>query len=151
MSAPPTDPQERLTEFLLQDASERGRFQQEFSIAGFKALILINGGAVIALLTYAGNAHPVAAAQFGWAFGGYIAGLLLAVLAYLTAYMGQALLMWHSSCVAMARMGVREANEGLERRLNKWAHISIGVGALLCLLSLAGFVSGSVSAMRALM
>ena len=48
-------PQERLINFYLEDATDRLRFQHEYSIAGFKTLILINGGAVIALLTYAGN------------------------------------------------------------------------------------------------
>ena len=76
MTHTPAGPRERLIDFYMEDVTDRLRFQQEFSIGGFKALILINGGAVIALLTYAGNAKSrIEAASLEWAFGGYILGL----------------------------------------------------------------------------
>jgi hypothetical protein len=144
---PPT-PHERLIDFYLEDATDRLRFQQEFSIEGFKTLILINGGAVIALLTYVGNAKDRGLlGSFEWAFGGYVLGVVAAVLAYLAGYAGQALIMRHSSFAALAVMGVHdldeEAQTGRETRANRY--IAGGIG--LCVLSLIGFVGGSIAAL----
>jgi hypothetical protein len=49
------NPQYIYARYLLDDAATRPRYQHEFSLAGFRTLILINGGAIIGLLTYAGN------------------------------------------------------------------------------------------------
>jgi hypothetical protein len=141
---------ERLIEFYLDDASERLRFQQEFSAAGFKALILINGGAVIALLTYAGNADDRMAGSLQWAFAGYILGLVFAVLAYLTAYAGQALIMRHSVAEALAELRVQERDAIAQNIRERRANISIGLGVGLCVFSLAAFIGGSLAAMAGL-
>lgn len=142
---------ERLIEFYLEDATDRLRFQQEFSIQGFKTLILINGGAVIALLTYAGNSKgSLSAPIFQWAFAGYIGGLTSAVLAYLTAYLGQAYIMRHSAAAALAEMEALELDPAMQTRREARANLFIGLGVGLCMLSLIGFIGGSVAAMLGL-
>lgn len=151
MNESPTEPRDRLIDFYLDDASDRLRFQQEFSVAGFKSLILINGGAVIALLTYAGNARDeIEAASLQWAFGGYVVGLIAAMLAYLTAYAGQALIMQHSASAALAEMGVTAADEKTQKQRVGRANFWIRLGVALCVLSVAAFLGGSIAAMRSL-
>lgn len=147
MDALPPKPQDRLIDFYLEDATDRLRFQQEFSIQGFKTLILINGGAVIALLTYAGHADDrLVANNLPWAFGGYIFGLVTAVLAYLTAYAGQALIMQHSGSAALALITDQELDQkGQDLRLSR-ANLFIRLGIGLCVISLLGFVAGSIAA-----
>lgn len=151
MTQTPKKPRNRLVDFYVEDATDRLRFQQEFSVAGFKTLILINGGAVIALLTYAGNAKgTVEAASLQWSFGGYIVGLVTAVLAYLAAYAGQAHLMRHSASAALAEMGAQELDQGVQDRRERRSNLCIGFAIALCVLSLLGFVVGSVGALRGL-
>ena len=151
MDPTPNTSRDRLAEFYLADATERLRFQQDFSIAGFKTLILINGGAVIALLTYAGNAKgSVAAVSLQWSFAGYILGLVTAVLAYLVAYAGQAHLMRHSSSAGLAAMGLQVLDEGTPARRESRSNVLIGLAIALCFLSLLSFVAGSVGALNGL-
>lgn len=148
MAQTPTEQQARLIDFYTEDAADRLRFQHEFSVAGFKTLILINGGAVIALLTFAGNAtDKIAATSLRWAFAGYIAGLTAVVLAYLFAYFGQAQIMLHSASAAYEAMGVEEPNQQLQDRRERRANVCIGLAISLCLFSLLGFVGGSIAAM----
>jgi hypothetical protein len=145
------DAQQRqwLIDFFREDATDRLRFQQEFSVSGFKTLILINGGAVIGLLTYAGNlADKAVATHLQWAFGGYTLGLVLAVLAYLPAYYGQGQVMLHSASVAFQAMGVEEPDEETQKKRVQRSELWIGIATVLCLLSVAAFVTGSISAMR---
>lgn len=62
------------------------------STEAFKALQLLNGGAVVALLAYLGQAapaHPVLLAQAKLPLGLFIAGLVASTLVYVTAYMTQ--------------------------------------------------------------
>jgi hypothetical protein len=144
----PRPPNPRLAEFYLEDATDRLRFQQEFSLAGFKTLILINGGAVIGLLTYAGNAKArLDPGSLKWAFAGYIAGLACAVFSYLCGYLGQAQIMLHSSSAGLAEIGVAPVDQkDQDRRLrlsNVWINIAIG----LCVASLLAFIGGSAAAM----
>lgn len=141
-------PQERLINFYLEDATDRLRFQHEYSIAGFKTLILINGGAVIALLTYAGNVKDgLEPANLQWAFIGYITGLVFAMSSYLTAYMGQALIMHHSSAAALVAMGVQEPDQAGQHRRESKATMWIGISIGLCVASLVAFIGGSIAAM----
>jgi hypothetical protein len=145
------EPRQRLIDFYLEDATDRLLFQQEFSVAGFKTLMLINGGAVIALLTYAGNAnHRTAAANLQWAFGGYIAGLVAGVLAYLTAYAGQALIMRFSAAAALAELRIKDLDQEIQDRRERRANLCISFGVGLCVLSLLSFVAASIAAMRGL-
>lgn len=60
------------------------------SVEGFKTLLLINGGGVVALLTYLGQVESAGLAHnAGWAVGGFVVGVLLSVLAFAGAYATQ--------------------------------------------------------------
>jgi hypothetical protein len=50
-----------VTQHLLADATKRHRYRHKFSLAGFKTLILMNGGAMISLQTYLGHGQAVRA------------------------------------------------------------------------------------------
>lgn len=142
---------ERLVENLLEDANERLHYQQEFSIGGFKTLILINGGAVIALLTYAGhNSDSVLATQWSGAFLAYIAGLVSAVLAYLAGYLSQASFMQESMLRAYQLLGLDAHSGKSEEDYRKSGNRAVTIGVVLCMMSLAAFVLGSWCAMSAM-
>src|SRR3954466_14916041 len=85
-----TESYRMLAERRVDDSADRVRFQQQYTVEGFKTLTLINGGAIIALLTYAGSKTATGVTHdFGPAFIGYAVGLALSVLAYLFAYYSQ--------------------------------------------------------------
>lgn len=87
-------------EASITHASERLRFQQETAIAAIKALTLVNGGAIIALLTFIGN-NPAnyGASDLRTAFSGFAVGLGFALASYLGAYYSQSWFM-HSDISA---------------------------------------------------
>jgi hypothetical protein len=145
---PQWPPSARLADFYFEDATDRLRFQQEFSLAGFRTLILINGGAVIGLLTYAGNAKErFDPDSLRWAFAGYIFGLAFAVAAPLCAYLGQAHVMLHSASAGLAEIGVAPLDQATQERREKLSNIWINTAIGLCIASLFGFIGGSVAAM----
>jgi len=104
-------PNERVIEFLLRDSAKRHQYQHEFSLAGFKTLILLNGGATISLLTYLGHStgqqirHQLSAA-FTW----YVIGLVSVVLAYLVAYLSQGAFLRATSLEAFKRLSLGAAD-----------------------------------------
>lgn len=144
-------PQLRLAENYLEDANDRLQFQHEYSIAGFKTLILINGGAVISLLTYIGHTpHGNAAHNLSRAFIGYIVGLVVAVLAYLAAYFSQANFMQDSTLRAYAQLDIQAVESKGADAYRRFGNVAVGFGVALSVLSLVAFVIGSVCAMAAL-
>lgn len=144
------DPSRLLAETHVADASKRLQFQHDYSIEGFKTLTLINGGAIIALLTYAGHsAGSTVAKRLSEAFLAYAVGLILSVLAYLFAYLSQAELMNGDMTEAYRLLGIEAdgtRREEFERKGMRRVHAGIG----LSVLSLFAFVAGSWLAMRAL-
>jgi hypothetical protein len=142
---------ERVAENLLRDANDRLRYQQEFSVAGFKTLILINGGAIIALLTYAGHmSGNRSASEFSGALIAYTAGLLTSVLAYLAAYFSQAQFMQDSTIRAYRLLGLEAVSTKSEDDYRRLGNVAVAVAIALCILSLSAFAFGSWSAMFAL-
>jgi len=61
------------------------------SLAGLKTLMLINGGAVVALLTYLGQSPqgPGLAPRVLWALGSFVAGVVFSVCAFFCSYQTQ--------------------------------------------------------------
>lgn len=147
-------PREIYAAHFLEDASERLRFQNEATLAGFKTLVLINGAAVIALLTYAGNVKEAQiTSQFGSAFSWYIAGLMATTVAYGCAYLSQGMFMQTDGYHAQLEFGDLADPSGVEAKAQKsttrgWA--SIWVAAALASIGVVGFGMGSYSAMQAL-
>src|SRR5437868_6324457 len=74
----------------IQEAADRLRFQQEIGLAACKSTILVNGGAIIALLTFIGN-HPAGhdIAGLKQAFGGFSVGIVSTLVSLWLAYLGQ--------------------------------------------------------------
>lgn len=144
-------PQERIASWLLEDSAKRHGYQHEFSLAGFKTLVLINGGAIISLLTYVGhNANNHVADGMSRAFILYVAGLVLAVLAYLVAYASQGSFLNATGQKAYKLLGVDSADKTTAEQYTTRGRLAIAAGVILCILSLAAFVWGSCAAMRAL-
>lgn len=150
MAEEPPTPLERLAESYRDDAAARLQYQHEYTLAGLKTLIWINGGAIIGLLTYAGNASDrVAADQFGAAFTWYVGGLASAVLAYLTAYSSQASFMQDSTLRSFRLLGIKAQTKKTEEDYQKAGTRAVIAGVVLAILSLVGFGVGSSFALRA--
>lgn len=150
MDEPPkTD--ERMSDYMFADADQRLQFQHEYTIAGFKTLLLMNGGAIIALLTYAGNASDrIAAGQFKMAFAAYAIGLVLTALGYLAAYVGQSHIMQSSVYEGMRWRGLKPGGGTSELDHDRGGERAIGCGMALSVLALLGFVVGSAYAVGAI-
>lgn len=142
---------DHLVEHLLRDSEKRHQYQHEFSLAGFKTLILLNGGAIISLLTYIGhNSGEHLAGRLSASFIWYVLGLVAVVLAYLAAYFSQGAFLNATGLEAFKAAG--HEFEG-KKTPDHYASIGtkwIAVGVVLCALSPVAFIVGSSSAMRAL-
>ncbi|WP_257554162.1 hypothetical protein [Sphingobium sp. CFD-2] len=78
----------------LAEESARLTYQTDFAQAALKNLMLVNGGAVVALLTFIGNSQATFdRAAMSVAFSSFIGGLLLGLAAYILAYFSQAFFM----------------------------------------------------------
>lgn len=140
--------------FFFQDASDRLRFQHEYALGGFRTLILINGGAIVGLLTYAGNVLDKAAARgLSAAFIWYAVGLGLTTFSYLLAYFSQSFVMAQSTTEAYLALGVVEDPDKAksdQARSGKRGAALISAGIVLVVSGLVCFVVGSICAMGAL-
>ena len=142
---------ERYAVWTLEDAQLRLQYQHEYTLAGLKALILINGGAIIGLLTYAGNANSrLPAGQLEGSFGWYVAGLALGVFAYIAAYLSQGEFMHFSTLQAQRMLGL-----ATPPGRSAESHVKVGTAAVylaiaFALISLASFALGSLGAMKAI-
>lgn len=147
----PSKTDERMSDYFLSDADQRLQYQHEYTLAGFKTLLLLNGGAIIGLLTYAGNSSgTVAAGQFLMAFLAYVAGLVLTALAYLTSYSGQAHIMQDSVTEGMRWRGLEPSPEATKVDHEKLGARAIELGKVLAILALLGFIIGSGFAVAAI-
>ena len=142
---------ERLAEKLLEDANDRLRFQHEFTLAGFKTLIYLEGGSIISLLTYVGhNQIPGASHRFSCAIILYSSSIAITVCAYFTAYLSQAELANNSTLEAHRLLGVPSDTKRTSASYRNWGNILVKVGILFSILSLVGFIAGSLSAIHAI-
>ncbi|MGE3690593.1 MAG: hypothetical protein AB7F98_04355 [Novosphingobium sp.] len=72
------------------EVGDRLRFQIEYVQSALKNLHLVNGGAIVALLTLIGNAKiPFDKRAIWWAFFWFASGLIFALSAYAGAYFSQ--------------------------------------------------------------
>lgn len=135
-------------EALTAEALARLQFSVTFAEQALKGLMLVNGGAVIALYTVIGNAGALNldAGRLWAAFGCFVAGLVLTLLAYLGAFASQNF--YHVSAQHEAWNYQDEAQNGKRGAhdhvrpyvIGHWAQIA-GVG--FAILSLAAFAIGS--------
>ncbi|MFA7506363.1 MAG: hypothetical protein WCZ28_16815 [Burkholderiaceae bacterium] len=151
------NPQDVFGRHLLDDAANRVRWQHEFSLAGIRTLVLINGGAIIALLTYLGQAGTrLSAERLEASFFAYVVGLVATVVAYLLAYYSQGAALNAAFAQAQVLLGLAHDEESIAK-LQKGAESALRQGRRLILgavisavIGLTGFVIGSGFAMLAL-
>lgn len=106
------------------------------STAAFKSLQLLNGGAVIGMLTYLGhieNASFTAIMTFRGGLGSFMLGLFLATAVYIPSYLTQ--------------LNLHQENVSNKKQSH---HRWLNVALLLCVLSLMSFLSGSWCTLNAI-
>lgn len=124
--------------FSEEHAAETYRSLITVSVEGFKTLLLINGGAVVAILAYLGqSAHGSAlAAHVAWPLGAFVMGVGFAALAFVGSYATQ---------FALYNETVPHFNyKGPKHMVFVWATF------VLVVLSFAAFACGAVSSVRVL-
>ena len=137
--------------YRIEDTKQRQQFQQEYTLSGFRSLILINGGAVLALLTYAGNLSDAGLARsLTWSMAAYLAGMLFAVLAHLSAYTSQNDLANSSVIEAYKLLGLKSASEKAQTFYDKRGGLLIATTIALVIASLISFAPGSYLARDAI-
>ena len=74
----------------IQEAACRLRFQVEYSQSALRNLTLVNGGAIIALLTFIGNSNStMSIISTKWSFSWFSLGLFLSLISYFGAFFSQ--------------------------------------------------------------
>lgn len=124
--------------FLEEHAAETYRSLISVSVEGFKTLLLINGGAIVTMLAYFGQAARGAelAACAAWPLGAFIVGLGCAVVAFGGSYATQFAL--YNETVAPSRY------KGPRHMVFVWGTLfMVGV-------SFTAFACGAVSSVRVL-
>ncbi|HVR90463.1 MAG TPA: hypothetical protein VHG29_05160 [Novosphingobium sp.] len=135
------------------EASERLKFSTEYAQAGLKGLFIANGAAIIALLTFLGNAHPSYEPRaLWWSFVWFASGISCALAAYIAAYLSQAILMNASfSESRKAESAAYETGVGYDpSRFERNGERAASAGLWLAGLSLICFVVGAFVALDAI-
>jgi len=127
-------------------AHRRLRYSVEYAQQGVRALFLANGGAIIALLTFAGNSKAVNEPRaLFWSFIWFGSGLALSLATYIVAYISQAEVMQDEFIYSRhARMAALDLAADYEPSVHNHRAIlaeRIGVGAAV--LALSFFVIGA--------
>ncbi len=142
------------------EASERIKNQMSIADATMKALLLANGGAMIALFTFLGNLlakasiKPAFDASALWtAFACFVGGLIAALLTHAFAFLSQERF-YHQSMHEVwrnqAMLLTGEANEmnQAELRAHTFGQVAYGAAFVLAVASIACFTAGSAAALR---
>jgi len=121
------------TEFRKEHAIETYRSLISITLAGLKTLMLINGGAVVALLAFLGQSPqgPALAPRVLWSLGSFVAGVVFCVCAFIGSYQTQFAL-YNESVSPPRKSGFSHM---------KWQRITIGFVLLSCI----GFIIGAFS------
>ena len=122
-----------ITDFRKEHAIETYRSLISITLAGLKSLMLINGGAVVALLAYLGQSPqgPALAPRVLWSLGSFVAGVVFCVCAFFGSYQTQ---------FALYNESVSPAHKSAFSHM-KWQRITIG----FVLLSCVAFIIGAFS------
>ena len=137
----------------VEEGSQRLGFQVDYSQAGLRNLQLVNGGAVIALLTILGNTSvEFDYRSLWWAFFWFGLGLALSLTAYFGAFFSQHFFMQQTfmqawDAQARARGIVRSTDHIKSFRRG---NIALGLAIIFAVVSLACFVTGSFVALEGL-
>ncbi|WP_294189085.1 hypothetical protein [uncultured Sphingomonas sp.] len=122
--------------------------------ATMKALLLVNGGAMIALFTFVGNVMTRSAGQpafepgnLRWSFGAFVVGLVLALLTHALAFLSQQEALYASAKEAWRHQRIMAAGEWEDLAANELQHFrrftTLYAAAFgLALLSVTAFTLG---------
>lgn len=142
------------------EAAERIKNQMSIADATMKALLLANGGAMVALFTFIGNALAKAggkplfdAASLWTAFACFVAGLVAALLTHALAFVSQErfyhtamLEVWRAQRVAVT--GEAEEPDARETQAFRFGQRAYVVAFTLAVVSVVLFAIGCGSALR---
>ncbi|WP_395668964.1 hypothetical protein [Rhodoferax sp.] len=123
--------------FKEEHALETYRSLISVSMEGLKSLLLVNGGAVVAVVAFLGQSSlgPELSTHFWWPLGFFIAGLTLCVLAFVGSYATQ---------LALFNERLNHAYKGPRHMVCAWATV------LLVFLSIVTFAMGAFSSVYVL-
>ncbi len=132
-------------DLAVQDVQSRLQYQVDFAQTSLRGLMLINGGAIVALFTFIGNTSAQYDGTWIWrAFGFFVAALAATVLAGMGGFVSQALYM-HTSIVEMWNFQDRMHGRPGERDLKRthfWGNVAefgaIGVAFVALVLFIIG-------------
>ncbi|MEW4469018.1 hypothetical protein AB1K62_14420 [Parasphingorhabdus sp. JC815] len=140
-------------ESMNNEARDRIQYQVDYSKTLLHSLMLGNGGAIIAILTFVGNTgSKVDPARMMWAFGLYAAGLACVFIAHTGAFFSQYFYYKASQYEAWnAQAGAFGAGSSYDTAAEvRRGSMGLALGVTFALVSLICFIAGSVSALRAL-
>ena len=136
-----------------QEAMERLRYQFDFSQSGLRNLQIVNGGAIVALLTFIGNgSERIDPNSVFWSFLWFSLGLAASLMSYFAAYLSQS----HYMNLAFHRAwDAQHRAEGSEARFPADDHERNGDRAIMASMALASasllvFVVGAFVAIEGL-
>ncbi len=142
------------------EATDRIKNQMSIADATMKALLLANGGAMVALFTFVGNliakstAKPLFDSAALWtAFACFVGGLVAALLTHAFAFLSQERFYYQSMQEAwrnqtMVLTGEPLDHTKLELRAYRFGHIAYCVAFVLAIASVTCFAIGCASALR---
>ncbi|MCB5423971.1 hypothetical protein H0274_01760 [Altererythrobacter sp. CC-YST694] len=145
---------ERSIEHNVAEMRHRSEVGNQLGQATLKSLMLVNGGAIISLLTFIGNkgavAHPELIKDAMLCFG---FGIFTTLIAYFCAYFSQNAFLFYAS--AVSENGNRELSDDTPeydpdlylRRGNKALYGAIA----LSVISLSCFIGGALTAVNAIL
>ena len=133
----------------ITEGQERIRIQAVLAQKLLAALLLANGGALIALFTFIGNSAVVIRAGLLWAgFGAFVLGLVLALAAFVLAFLSQDrfYLTCHHEAErhrASLRAGIVQEDNSAEREAIAQGLRFYAVGVAIAVGSIVAFALGS--------
>jgi hypothetical protein len=141
-------------ELAKADLLERLKFQGTFSETAWRSLTLVNGGAIVALFTFIGNAKPsIEESLLWWGFGCFVLGLALNNLSIMGGFFAQAYFMkssisdaWNKQAEMHGLAPQHATQYASEMRTGeRWEVFAIGG----CVLSLVAFIAGAALSLAA--
>ena len=134
------------------DVLERLKFQASFAETGWRSLTLVNGGAIVALFTFIGNAGPSVDESLIWTgFFFFVVGLGSNIVSILGGFLAQAFYMKATTSIAWNKQAemhgyqppFAKVQQDEERTGDRWEILAIAAAVL----SLIAFVAGASCAL----
>jgi sterol desaturase/sphingolipid hydroxylase (fatty acid hydroxylase superfamily) len=141
----------------VKGAIDRSRAVVDFALLGLRGLTIVNGGALIGLITFLGHYEDVPRTHTGlwWAFGLFVVGLSFSFLAILFSYLAQTYFNWQEMTeaerLALQAVGANDQREYEEARKEfRNGDVSRSIAITCSVISLGCFFVGAFSALKAL-